>query len=194
MTAAYNGRGSCTERGAPSRALYTLDAARVAGAAGVDKVGPRPSATRIGRCARALTHGVGTAGGGWAKRAETAGADRADARPAASGQALARRRRVAQPFFAAALRFACDWPPVSLRAVLLRLVLFLLELLRLLRLEVLLLFLLEPPLLFLPPFRAEALESVLPLPEPDSLPPPESLLTVAQARRLASFLLTPRFL
>ena len=41
------------------------------------------------------------------------------------------------------------------------------------------LLLVRPP--FLPPFLAEALLSFLPRPEPDLLPPPLSLLTVAQS-------------
>jgi hypothetical protein len=48
-----------------------------------------------------------------------------------------------------------------------------------------------PP--FLPPFLAEALLVFLPRPDPLFLPPPVLLLTVAQARRSASFSLTPRF-
>ena len=47
-----------------------------------------------------------------------------------------------------------------------------------------------PPLR--PPFFAASLVSGLPRPEPDLLPPPESLLTVAQARRSASASGTPR--
>src|SRR5204862_2174902 len=47
-----------------------------------------------------------------------------------------------------------------------------------------------PPLW--PPFLLETLVSFLPRPEPDLLPPPDSLLTVAQARRLASVSGTPR--
>src|SRR3954470_13084740 len=49
----------------------------------------------------------------------------------------------------------------------------------------------EPPLW--PPLRLEGWASVLPRPEPDFLPPWVSLLTVAQARRSASFLDAPRF-
>src|SRR5215831_11166486 len=44
----------------------------------------------------------------------------------------------------------------------------------------------------LPPLRAEACVSGTPRPLPDLLPPPVSLLTVAQARRFASFAGTPR--
>jgi len=47
-----------------------------------------------------------------------------------------------------------------------------------------------PP--FRPPFFAGALSSFLPRPEPLFLPPPVSLLTVAQARRFASFSGVPR--
>src|SRR4051812_21972816 len=47
-----------------------------------------------------------------------------------------------------------------------------------------------PPLR--PPLRDGAWFSGLPRPEPDFLPPPVSLLTVAQARRSASFSDTPR--
>jgi hypothetical protein len=43
-----------------------------------------------------------------------------------------------------------------------------------------------------PPLRADTLVSFTPRPEPDLLPPPDSLLTVAQARRSASFSETPR--
>ena len=49
----------------------------------------------------------------------------------------------------------------------------------------------EPPIL--PPLREEAWLVLCPRPEPLFLPPPDSLLTVAQARRSASFLLVPRF-
>ena len=49
-----------------------------------------------------------------------------------------------------------------------------------------------PP--FLPPFLLDTLVSALPRPLPDLLPPPDSLLTVAQARLSASFSSTPRFL
>jgi len=49
----------------------------------------------------------------------------------------------------------------------------------------------RPP--FRPPFRDEARDSFLPRPEPDFLPPPDSLLTVAYARLLASLADTPRF-
>jgi hypothetical protein len=48
-----------------------------------------------------------------------------------------------------------------------------------------------PP--FRPPLRAGSLFSAMPRPEPDFLPPPSDLLTVAQARRSASFSLSPRF-
>jgi len=44
-----------------------------------------------------------------------------------------------------------------------------------------------------PPFFAATLVSLTPRPEPLLLPPPVSLLTVAQARRSDSFSLTPRF-
>jgi len=44
-----------------------------------------------------------------------------------------------------------------------------------------------------PPFFAATLVSLTPRPEPLLLPPPVSLLTVAQARRSASSLLMPRF-
>jgi hypothetical protein len=44
-----------------------------------------------------------------------------------------------------------------------------------------------------PPRREETLVSLTPRPEPLLLPPPVSLLTVAHARRSASFLPTPRF-
>jgi hypothetical protein len=47
-----------------------------------------------------------------------------------------------------------------------------------------------PPIL--PPRFEETLVSGTPRPEPLLLPPPVSLLTVAQARRSASFLPTPR--
>ncbi len=49
---------------------------------------------------------------------------------------------------------------------------------------------LEPP--FCPPFRAGAWFSDFPLPDPDFLPPPDVLFTVAHARRSASFLEVPR--
>jgi hypothetical protein len=48
-----------------------------------------------------------------------------------------------------------------------------------------------PPLR--PPFRDEAVLMALPRPEPLFLPPPVSLLTVAQARRSASSFEVPRF-
>ena len=48
-----------------------------------------------------------------------------------------------------------------------------------------------PPLR--PPLRAGSLFSVLPRPEPDFFPPPSMALTVAQARRSASFELSPFF-
>jgi len=48
-----------------------------------------------------------------------------------------------------------------------------------------------PPIL--PPFFAEAFVSGTPRPLPDLLPPPDSLLTVAHARRSASPSGTPRF-
>jgi len=48
-----------------------------------------------------------------------------------------------------------------------------------------------PP--FLPPFLLDDLFSFFPRPEPLFLPPPEVLLTVAQARLLAVFLETPFF-
>ncbi|MBV8781619.1 MAG: hypothetical protein JO353_09495 [Phycisphaerae bacterium] len=48
-----------------------------------------------------------------------------------------------------------------------------------------------PP--FLPPFFAGRLLVFLPRPEPDFLPPPDILFSVAQARRSASFFDTPRF-
>ena len=58
----------------------------------------------------------------------------------------------------------------------------------------------EPPLFFppflppfLPPFFEDDLSSFFPLPEPLFLPPPEDLLTVAQALRSASFSEVPRF-
>jgi hypothetical protein len=44
-----------------------------------------------------------------------------------------------------------------------------------------------------PPFRAGALSTGFPLPEPEALPPPVIAFTVAQARRSASFSLTPLF-
>src|SRR5690242_13785833 len=47
-----------------------------------------------------------------------------------------------------------------------------------------------PP--FLPPLRDDSWVSGTPRPLPDLLPPPSSLLTVAQARRSASFSGTPR--
>jgi hypothetical protein len=47
-----------------------------------------------------------------------------------------------------------------------------------------------PPIF--PPFFAAELSTFLPRPEPLFLPPPVMSLTVAQARRLASFFLTPR--
>jgi hypothetical protein len=47
-----------------------------------------------------------------------------------------------------------------------------------------------PPML--PPFSLETVVSGTPRPLPDRLPPPDSLLTVAQARRSASFVGTPR--
>ena len=50
---------------------------------------------------------------------------------------------------------------------------------------------LRPPMR--PPSRAEAVFIALPRPEPLFLPPPVSLLTVAQARRSASSLDVPRF-
>src|SRR5436190_7496849 len=49
----------------------------------------------------------------------------------------------------------------------------------------------QPPLR--PPLRELAWLSCLPRPEPDFLPPPDSLFTVAQARLSASFLETPLF-
>jgi hypothetical protein len=52
-------------------------------------------------------------------------------------------------------------------------------------------FFLRPP--FLPPLRELALLSFLPRPLPPFLPPPLDLLTVAQARRAASFRPTPAF-
>src|SRR5690606_18902106 len=48
----------------------------------------------------------------------------------------------------------------------------------------------SPP--FLPPFLAAEVSVFLPRPEPLFLPPPLISLTVAHARRLASFFLTPR--
>jgi hypothetical protein len=48
-----------------------------------------------------------------------------------------------------------------------------------------------PP--FAPPLRADAVDVFLPRPAPLFLPSPVSLFTVAQARRSASFLETPRF-
>src|SRR5256885_1123787 len=48
-----------------------------------------------------------------------------------------------------------------------------------------------PPLR--PPFLDAERFSALPRPEPDFLPPPLSLFTVAQARRSASVFETPRF-
>src|SRR5690606_41140965 len=47
----------------------------------------------------------------------------------------------------------------------------------------------SPP--FLPPLWAAGLPVRLPRPEPDLLPPPSSLFTVAQARLSASFAETP---
>ena len=44
-----------------------------------------------------------------------------------------------------------------------------------------------------PPFREELLLVFLPRPEPLFFPPPDSLFTVAQARRSASFREVPRF-
>ena len=134
--------------------------------------------------------------------------------------AFPRRRRVAQPFLAAALRLAFERPLLPPDRVLLLLRPLLLDfdrllLLRLLPLRLLLVFArllpafarllpaferLLPPLLvlrlelerlllvlFCPPFRAEAVEAFFPRPEPDFLPPPDSLFTVAHARRFASF-------
>src|SRR5690606_5155990 len=49
---------------------------------------------------------------------------------------------------------------------------------------------LAPPLR--PPLRELSCVSFFPRPEPDLLPPPDSLFTVAQARLLASFSETPR--
>ena len=49
---------------------------------------------------------------------------------------------------------------------------------------------LRPP--FLPPLRLEAFDVFLPRPEPDFLPPPVDLFTVAHARASASFFETPR--
>ena len=54
-------------------------------------------------------------------------------------------------------------------------------------------FRLDPECERFPPLRLDAWEVFLPRPEPDFLPPPDSLLTVAQARLSASFLPTPRF-
>ena len=51
---------------------------------------------------------------------------------------------------------------------------------------------LEPA--FRPPFFDAERFSVLPRPEPDFFPPPDSLLTVAQARASASFVDVPLFL
>ena len=48
-----------------------------------------------------------------------------------------------------------------------------------------------PP--FLPPLRAGAWFSALPLPDPLFLPPPEVVFTVARARLAATSLGTPRF-
>jgi hypothetical protein len=48
-----------------------------------------------------------------------------------------------------------------------------------------------PP--FFPPFLAGALFSFFPRPDPERLPPPSLALTVAHARRAASFAPTPRF-
>ena len=48
-----------------------------------------------------------------------------------------------------------------------------------------------PPLR--PPLRLDDLVDFLPRPDPLFLPPLSSLLTVAQARAFAVFLLTPRF-
>src|ERR1044072_9427631 len=73
-------------------------------------------------------------------------------------QPCALRRRVSQPFFAAALRLDEDWEAPPLR----------------------------------PPLRELSWLSLRPRPEPDLLPPPDSLLTVAQARLFASFSETPR--
>jgi hypothetical protein len=50
---------------------------------------------------------------------------------------------------------------------------------------------LEPPLR--PPLRDDAFDSVLPRPDPDFLPPPDSLFTVAHARAFATLFDTPRF-
>jgi hypothetical protein len=56
----------------------------------------------------------------------------------------------------------------------------------------------RPPLERAPPFRPPLREAerlvLFPRPEPLFLPPPVSLLTVAQARRAASLLPLPRFL
>src|SRR5690606_15093197 len=49
-----------------------------------------------------------------------------------------------------------------------------------------------PP--FFPPLRLALCVSFFPRPEPDLLPPPDSLFTVAQARLSASFSGVPRFL
>jgi hypothetical protein len=46
---------------------------------------------------------------------------------------------------------------------------------------------------FLPPFREEDFVLFFPRPDPDFLPPPDSLFTVAHARRSASFFDVPRF-
>src|SRR5262249_4163511 len=53
-----------------------------------------------------------------------------------------------------------------------------------------------PPPLFplrFPPFLLDVWVSAFPRPPPDLFPPPDSLFTVAHARRSASFLLVPRF-
>jgi hypothetical protein len=49
----------------------------------------------------------------------------------------------------------------------------------------------DPPMR--PPLRLAERFSACPRPLPDFLPPPDSLLTVAQARRAASLPETPRF-
>jgi hypothetical protein len=46
---------------------------------------------------------------------------------------------------------------------------------------------------FFPPAREEDLLLFFPRPDPLFLPPPDSLFTVAQARRSASFFEVPRF-
>src|SRR5689334_15561681 len=84
--------------------------------------------------------------------------------------APARLEAVFEPPLARRLRVAAAFLPAALRLA----VLWLLPLLR-------------------PPFFDAERFSVLPRPEPDFLPPPDSLFTVAQARRSASPFEVPRF-